>query len=239
MKKIIILILSILMALGGYHFALPKIKAINAEKIEVIVFAHDMFGGKVIKDDDLKIKLISRSDVKEEIVSKEMLLGKVTKSYVYEDDYALLKKTIDGVENFEDKAYLSLKVTTEQALAGELVEGDIVTIYTYDEFAEETLKSDSLKYVEVVRVKNRLTEDIEVVKERNIANDMGVAYKSDSIIPVYVTVKVNDIQAMELINSGQRGFFQFAYRGNVLQNKNLIDLQDAHFLPEENEEEGE
>lgn len=232
-KKVILVLAALLLSGAMFYFALPKIKELNEEQVKVLVFSNDMLSERVITENDLTEKLMTKKDVDFEVLSKEDLVGNYTKSFVYAGDIATEKKIIPGVNKFDEKAYLTLKVATEQALAGELIEGDIITIFSYDEETEQTYDSEYLKYVEVVRVKNRLTENIAEVKEQNLANDMGVAYKSDSIIPVYVTVKVNDRQAMELIDSSQKGFFYFAYRGNIVQNERLLDIQNEVFMTEE------
>lgn len=235
LKKILVFIIAAVLALGIIYVLLPKIKEVNAERIEIQVFACDIQGGRQITDEDIKTESISKKDFSNQILDKEDVVGKFTRSFVYANDFVTEAKIQESIDELQGKMYLSLKVSTEQALAGELVEGDIVTIFSYDDITERTYESDYLKYVKIVRVKNRLTEDIEAVKQKNVAEDLGVAYKSDSIIPEYITVEVNAMQAKQLIDSSQTGFFYLAYRGNVNQTPELLELQEAS-IADENEE---
>lgn len=225
MKKGLIFIVALAGAALLIYKAIPMINESRQEKVVVYALAHDVYGDAVIGKDDLIEKKVTKEDIAFTPLSKDEIIGKYAKSYLYAADYLTKEKLQSENFNLKDKMYLSLKVTTEQALAGELVKGDIVSIYRYDDDYETASLSDYLKYVKITNIKNRLTEEIEDVK----ANDLGVAYKTDKTIPEFVIVEVNELQAKLLIEGTKHGEVHLAYRGNVLRDVELLENQESIF----------
>lgn len=230
--------LIILFALAGaaliIYLAIPMINESRQEKIMVYTLAHDLHGDALISKDDLVAKKVTKEDIGFKVLSIEEILGNYSNSFLYAGDYITREKLQSENINFTNKMYIALKVTSEQAIAGELIKGDIISIYRYNDEFEEASLSNYLKFVKVTNVKNRLTEDIEDVK----ATDLGVAYKIDKTIPEYVIVEVNELQGKLLIEGTKHGDVHFAYRGNVLRDMDLMEAQENVFIElEESEKE--
>lgn len=233
-SKLFISIILLLMA-GILTFAfLPKMYGSQSTTMNVVQFIDDVNLGTKISEDMLVTKTIGQYGVdKSVIASKDQIVGKYATSNIrhdinlYSDMFTDNWNEVDGAINTllkEGDKLVTLTLASGAKSVGGLVNpGDYVDVLTqkaaavtYDEWGGSS-ESDKvememtplLTHVRVYKLQNNALEDISELTRKyhslQEANDGSEENFDSSMVPAYVTLIVNNEQAVKLANQEYDG----------------------------------
>ena len=258
-SKLFISIILLLMA-GILTFAfLPKMYGSQSTTMNVVQFIDDVNLGTKISEDMLVTKTIGQYGVdKSVITSKDQIVGKYATSNIrhdinlYSDMFTDNWNEVDGAINTllkEGDKLVTLTLASGAKSVGGLVNpGDYVDVLTqkasavtYDEWGGSS-ESDKvememtplLTHVRVYKLQNNALEDISELTRKyhslQEANDGSEENFDSSMVPAYVTLIVNNEQAVKLANQEYDGTVHLVLYPEIEATedaKNTKDTKDA------------
>lgn len=238
-KKIILALLSILVAFAITFVVAPYLNEMKNEAKMVVVFKDDYNKGTMINESMLEKKERGVFGYTDVVYEYEDILGKYLKNDVKKNASVFIQD-ISNYKISEDE-YLNhlggknaISITLKsfaKGLSAKLKAKDIVSVVSAsdDEMKFESFIPPTLKYVKVLAVTLPTAVDIKdenTIKEGdNSANLMGSQRESE-VIPTSITLLVDSRQAIELANLEQNGNIHLilAYRGEKAQD--FLKVQD-------------
>lgn len=255
-SKLFISIILLLMA-GILTFAfLPKMYGSQSTTMNVVQFIDDVNLGTKISEDMLVTKTIGQYGVdKSVITSKDQIVGKYATGNIrhdtnlYSDMFTDNWNEVDGAINTllkEGDKLVTLTLASGAKSVGGLVNpGDYVDVLTqkasavtYDEWGGSS-ESDKvememtplLTHVRVYKLQNNALEDISELTRKyhslQEANDGSEENFDSSMVPAYVTLIVNNEQAVKLANQEYDGTVHLVLYPEIEATEDAKDTKDA------------
>ena len=255
-SKLFISIILLLMA-GILTFAfLPKMYGSQSTTLKVVQFIDDVNLGTKISEDMLVTKTIGQYGVdKSVITSKDQIVGKYATSNIrhdtnlYSDMFTNNWNEVDGAINTllkEGDKLVTLTLASGAKSVGGLVNpGDYVDVLTqkasavtYDEWGGSS-ESDKvememtplLTHVRVYKLQNNALEDISELTRKyhslQEANDGSEENFDSSMVPAYVTLIVNNEQAVKLANQEYDGTVHLVLYPEIETTEDTKDTKDT------------
>ena len=254
-SKLFISIILLLMA-GILTFAfLPKMYGSQSTTMNVVQFIDDVNLGTKISEDMLVTKTIGQYGVDKSVITSKDQIGKYATSNIrhdtnlYSDMFTDNWNEVDGAINTllkEGDKLVTLTLASGAKSVGGLVNpGDYVDVLTqkasavtYDEWGGSS-ESDKvememtplLTHVRVYKLQNNALEDISELTRKyhslQEANDGSEENFDSSMVPAYVTLIVNNEQAVKLANQEYDGTVHLVLYPEIEATEDAKDTKDA------------
>ena len=232
-SKLFISVILLLMAAILTFAFLPKMYGSQSKTMDVVQFIDDVNLGTKISADMLVTKTIGLYGVdKSVITSKDQIVGKYATndirhdtnlySDMFTDNWNEVEGAIDTLLKEGDKLVTLSLATGAKSVGGLVNPGDYVDVLTqkaqavtYDEWGStesdkiEMEMTQLLTHVRVYKLQNNALEDISELTRKYYslqeANDGSEENFDSSMVPAYVTLIVNNDQAVKLANQEYDG----------------------------------
>ena len=211
-NKIFIGTLCLLMAGVLSFILLPRLYADKNTVTSVVVLNQTIEEGTAITEEMLKTIEVGALGLPTDVAkSSEQLIGKVATATIYKDEY-LAENRLISFEDYkkeiaiteEGTVLLTLKLpSTSSGVAGVLQNGALVDVYTTDE--TDTGELETQKVFSEILVKQVLNAKLESMD--TLKNQENIDGVSDDLIPYYIVVQVEEVQAKTLITLEKKESF--------------------------------
>lgn len=218
-QVVLLFILSILLGLGAVYFAQqwmseqvqPEVKVEQVDRQPIVVAALELEPGRIIKDTDLKLKLIEDSWRNEFQFDKpELVIGKVTTSMIYQDEPITQQRvSLPGEGSTlaalisEDKRAVTIRVNDVIGVGGFLLPGNKVDVMNTVSYGRNSANT------------NTILKDIKVLAVDQTAKTSD----NKPIIVRAVTLEVSPKDAEKLLTAKSKGDIQLALRNPHQEDK--------------------
>ena len=193
-NKFVIGIFCLILALVVVVMVMPKNtgKTVDVIKLNNTVDANTQITDNMVR----KVTIPEDANVSGAITEKEKVVGKYTTTQIYKDDFIVDGKLSDSptnsnlyaLNNGEEAISITVK-DLASCVTGNLIEGDVVSIYYYDTTEKKVIENPLLKYVEVLATSNSSGVDVSTA---------AMDENQDDNIPTTLTLKVSREQAEAL-----------------------------------------
>lgn len=234
-SKLFISLILLALAAVLTFILLPQLYGSQQATEDVVQFIDDVNAGTQISEDMLATKKIGRYGVDSAVITKKSdIVGKYAAkdirhdsnlySDMFADDWSEVDGAVDTLLKEGDKLITLSLSTGAQSIGGQAKPGDIVDILTqkpatvkldeYNQPVGDTEKIEMemttlLKDVVVYKLQNQALEDVTSLNRKFYSiqqeNDGSEKDFDSSLVPAYVTVVVNDEQAVKLANQEYNG----------------------------------
>ena len=229
-SKLFISIILLALAAVLTFVLLPKMYGSQQATEDVVQFIDDVNAGTQISEEMLSTKKIGRYGVDAAVITKKSdIVGKYAAkdirhdsnlySDMFADDWSEVDGAVDTLLKDGDKLITLSLDSAAQSVGGQAKPGDVVDILTQkavkvslDEYGQAVGNTDKiememttlLKNVIVYKLQNQAMEDVTSLNRKfysiQQANDGSEKDFDSSLVPAFVTVIVNDEQAVKLAN---------------------------------------
>lgn len=234
-SKLFISIILLALAAVLTFVLLPKMYGSQQATEDVVQFIDDVNAGTQISEEMLSTKKIGRYGVDAAVITKKSdIVGKYAAkdirhdsnlySDMFADDWSEVDGAVDTLLKDGDKLITLSLDSAAQSVGGQAKPGDVVDILTQkavkvslDEYGQAVGNTDKiememttlLKNVIVYKLQNQAMEDVTSLNRKfysiQQANDGSEKDFDSSLVPAFVTVIVNDEQAVKLANQEYSG----------------------------------
>ena len=235
-KLFISIILLIMAALLTFVF-LPKLYGSQSETVDVVQFIDDVNVGTKISPDMLVTKTIGKYGVDASVIkTKEDVVGKYAANDIRRDTNLYSDQFVDAFEEADgaidqllqkgDKLVTVSLATGATSVGGMVKPGQYVDVLTekrseqdyYTEVVEMELV-ELLRNVRVYKLQNSAMEDISALQRQwksllELNNGSETSFDS-SLVPAFVTLIVNDEQAIKLAEQEYDGKIHLVLHPNI------------------------
>lgn len=235
-KLFISIILLIMAALLTFVF-LPKLYGSQSETVDVVQFIDDVNVGTKISPDMLVTKTIGKYGVDASVIkTKEDVVGKYAANDIRRDTNLYSDQFVDAFEEADgaidqllqkgDKLVTVSLATGATSVGGMVKPGQYVDVLTekrseqdyYTEVVEMELV-ELLRNVRVYKLQNNAMEDISALQRQwksllELNNGSETSFDS-SLVPAFVTLIVNDEQAIKLAEQEYDGKIHLVLHPNI------------------------
>ena len=222
-NKIVIAIICFVLAALIAFIIIPKQKK-NGDMVEVVRTVGTVPVNTYITENMLKTVEVPAAVLSDNVIKdKDSVVGKYSTTVIYSEDNIIGEKlstepTDSGLYALQDGEYaISVAVSDlSKGFSGKLLEGDVVSVYGFNDNTKTMEEYDDLKYVQVLAVNNSKGKDLEQAKQESTGS-------SDDIIPATVTLKVNENQAKELVYITNAGKVHIVFAGRGANGESLLN----------------
>ena len=232
-SKLFISIILLALAAVLTFVLLPKMYGSQQATEDVVQFIDDVNAGTQISEEMLSTKKIGRYGVDAAVITKKSdIVGKYAAkdirhdsnlySDMFADDWSEVDGAVDTLLKDGDKLITLSLDSAAQSVGGQAKPGDVVDILTQkavkvslDEYGQAVGNTDKIEMEmttllkNVYKLQNQAMEDVTSLNRKfysiQQANDGSEKDFDSSLVPAFVTVIVNDEQAVKLANQEYSG----------------------------------
>lgn len=224
-NKVFIAVICFVLAAVISFIIIPRQKK-DTDIIQVVRTTSTIPENTYLTGNMFKLIEVSAGSVPDNAITDiESVVGKYSTTVIYSGDNIIAEKlssepTDSGLYALNADEYaISIQIEDlAKGFSGKLLEGDVVSVYGFNDTTKTMETYPDLKYVKVLAVTNSKGEDLAKAKQEDTTS-------SDAVIPAAVTLKVNENQAKELVQLTNTGKAHIVFAGRGAVGESLLNLQ--------------